>query len=83
VHYTAILGEFPTKSTAVTVTRYLSTTWDNGYAGTLAWSLNGNDNASDFRGPSDEFWRWSQAHERDVNIPSLCKIYLPIILRNR
>lgn len=79
----AILGEFPTKSSAITVTRYLSTTWDNGYAGALAWSLNGDDNSSDFStpGPADEFQRWSQAHASEVNIPALCAVYLPAVLR--
>jgi uncharacterized repeat protein (TIGR01451 family) len=67
----AILGEFPTSSTAITVTNFLSTTWNNGYAGALAWSLNGNDSASDFRGSADEFQGWSQAHDADVNIPQV------------
>ncbi|MFC2055566.1 cellulase family glycosylhydrolase, partial [Chloroflexota bacterium] len=47
----AILGEFPTGSTAITVTHYLSATWENGYAGALAWSLNGDDRFSNFITP--------------------------------
>jgi hypothetical protein len=75
----AILGEFPTASTAIAVTDYLSTTWDNGYAGALAWSLNAEDDASDFRGHVDEFASWSQAHDSDVNLPWLCGVYLPAV----
>jgi hypothetical protein len=83
----AILGEFPTEPAAVTVTRYLSPTWENGYAGALAWSLNGDDDASNFESHADEFQRWSRAHDTDVNMPRVCEgpplnyVYLPIVLR--
>ena len=80
----AILGEFPSRSTAITLTRYLSTTWSNDYAGALVWSLNGGDDSSGFDdpGPSDEFRHWSQAHDADVNIPWLCGTYLPLVLKD-
>jgi hypothetical protein len=79
----AILGEFPTALTAISVTQYLSTTWDNGYAGALAWSLNAGDSVSDFQGVGDEFGNWSQAHSSDVDIVGgNCGVYLPVIYRN-
>jgi hypothetical protein len=79
----AILGEFPTTLTAISLTQYLSTTWDNGYAGALAWSLNAGDSVSDFQGVGDEFRNWSQAHSSDVDIVGgNCGVYLPAIYGN-
>ena len=63
----------------MTVSHVLSAAWDNGYAGALAWSLNGSDSASNFEGHADEFASWSRSHDPDVNLPWLCGAYLPVI----
>lgn len=80
----AILGEFQTTAT-ISVTDYLSAAWNNGYAGALGWSLNGQDSTSNFRDPaiSEAFRTWSQLHTSAVNIPGLCvSVYLPITLKD-
>ncbi len=80
----AVLGEFPTASTANTVTTYLTTTWQNGYAGALAWSLNAADPYSAFRSVADEFKSWAQSHNTEATISnSTCTEYLPLIDVNR
>ena len=79
----AVLGEFPTNTTQITTTRYLSAAWDNGYSGALAWSLNGDDQFSKFTSPgsADELSSWSQIHDSEVNLPELCTTYLPTVIR--
>jgi len=63
-----IVGEFPTKNTERTITDYLDTIFENGYAGALAWSLRASDDSSDFKAVSAEFAAWAAAHEQHVRI---------------
>lgn len=65
-----IIGEFPTKNTARSITDYLDTTANNGYAGALAWSYRAQDDASDFASVASEFGVWSAANTAVVDIVS-------------
>jgi len=57
-----IVGEFPTKNANRLMTAYLDTIRRNGYAGALAWSYGGKDEASDFEGGAEMFRAWSNGH---------------------
>ncbi|MBN1510348.1 MAG: cellulase family glycosylhydrolase [Sedimentisphaerales bacterium] len=63
-----IVGEFPTRNTKRTMTQYLDTIWKNGYAGALAWSYRGTDDASGFRNTPGELATWVEAHSSEVGI---------------
>ncbi|MCX5643695.1 MAG: cellulase family glycosylhydrolase [Phycisphaerae bacterium] len=63
-----IIGEFPTKNTKRTMTQYLDTIWNNGYAGALAWSYRASDEVSHFRSGADEFVAWARAHSPAAEI---------------
>lgn len=43
-----IIGEFPTKLTQFSLFDYLDASWNYGYAGAFAWSLNAKDDYSNF-----------------------------------
>jgi hypothetical protein len=57
-----IVGEFPTKNTSRTISQYLDTISQSGYAGALAWSYRGEDESSDFKSVAVEFADWGKAH---------------------
>ena len=63
-----IVGEFPTKNTKRTMTQYLDTIWNNGYAGALAWSYRGTDGASAFHSAAGKFAAWAEAHNSELGI---------------
>lgn len=65
-----IIGEFPTHNTSRTLTDYLDTIWQNGYAGALAWSYRAEDDFTDFTTSGAEFAIWAEAHQMDVDIAS-------------
>ncbi|MCX5770072.1 MAG: cellulase family glycosylhydrolase [Candidatus Hydrogenedentes bacterium] len=62
-----IVGEFPTKNAERAVTAYLDVILHNGYSGSLAWSLRGDDDSSDFKGVASEFVKWSASHEKEIS----------------
>jgi hypothetical protein len=70
-----IVGEFPTKNTSRSITEYLNTIYQNGYAGALAWSYRAGDERSGFSTGASAFLAWSQAHDLEVNIPSESPVY--------
>ena len=53
-----LLGEFPTRGSARSVTSILSTARSMGYAGAMAWSALAADAASDYFGRSAEIAAW-------------------------
>jgi hypothetical protein len=53
-----LLGEFPTRGSARSVTSILSTARSMGYAGAMAWSALASDAASDYFGRSAEIAAW-------------------------
>ena len=63
-----IVGEFPTKNTKCTMTQHLGTIWKNGYAGAVAWSYRGTDEASAFRSAASELATWVEAHSSEIGI---------------
>lgn len=63
-----IVGEFPTKNTKRTMMKYLDTISKNSYAGALAWSYRGTDDASDFKSADGEFSTWAETHNSAVGI---------------
>jgi len=58
-----IVGEFPTKKSQRTLTEHLDVIFRNGYAGALAWSYRGGDDASDFEAVAALFAEWSKDNE--------------------
>lgn len=61
-----IVGEFPTKKSQRTMPEHLDVIFRNGYAGALAWSYRGEDEASDFKAGSAMFAEWSKDHETAI-----------------
>ncbi len=59
-----LLGEFPTNTSVSIFTEYMNNAWNNGYAGALGWSLNGQDLYSGFGLPeiADAFETWSEVN---------------------
>jgi hypothetical protein len=57
----AILGEFPTRGSALSASAILDAARQAGYAGALAWSALSDDEASDFFGCADEITAWGAA----------------------
>jgi hypothetical protein len=51
-----VIGEFPTKSGVMNQYEYLNASWNYGYVGAFAWSLNGEDKYSDFDAESFKLW---------------------------
>jgi hypothetical protein len=41
-----IIGEFPTASTSISFSEYLDASWNYGYAGSFAWSINAKDEST-------------------------------------
>jgi len=74
-----LVGEFPTKGTSHTISQYLEASWNNGYCGALAWSLNGGDGFSDFPAVATEFQQWLSTHQLLVPWPH--RIFLPTLRR--
>lgn len=56
----AILGEFPTKGSHISVPSYLEKAWTNNLAGALGWSFRAGDNFSQFS--SAPFVQWGETH---------------------
>jgi len=63
-----IVGEFPTKNAKQTITEYLDTILQNGYAGALPWSFRAEDDSSDFKAIASEFATWARTHGLDKQI---------------
>lgn len=61
-----IVGEFPTANTSRTLTQYLDTIWQNGYAGAMAWSYRADDDATGFKSKAAEFSSWAESHQNDI-----------------
>jgi hypothetical protein len=66
-----IIGEFPTKGSQRTMTQYLDTIHQNGYAGALAWSLRAEDEVSEFEAVSADFTAWAEADEVQIASPAV------------
>lgn len=56
-----LVGEFPTAGATSSIRDYLDLSLKSGCAGALAWSLNGTDQASDFRSAAADFRAWVTA----------------------
>lgn len=41
-----VVGEFPTKGSSFSLDAYMNASWNYGYAGGFAWSMNGSDNST-------------------------------------
>ncbi len=74
-----ILGEFPTRGSTFSLSQYLGVSWEGGYAGSLAWSLKGEDSASDFSRVAEEFQDWVNYHPIEIPWPN--QVFLPVLRR--
>jgi hypothetical protein len=61
-----LLGEFPTRGSALSAASILETAQANGYAGALAWSVRSGDTVSDYAGHAVEIAAWDRTRRMEA-----------------
>lgn len=63
-----VLGELPSASSKYSVSQFINTLYNNGYAGAMFWSVNAGDSLSNYSGTKSQMATFAQAHATVVNI---------------